>query len=49
MGWMIGGFSPGRGWDFSLHHHLQNSSGVQPASYPMGTMGSLHGGNVARA
>jgi hypothetical protein len=23
--------------NFSLHHHVQNSSGAHPASYPMGT------------
>jgi hypothetical protein len=35
-GWMIGGSSPGRGRNFSLHHHVQNGSGAHPASYPMG-------------
>jgi hypothetical protein len=31
----------------SLHHRIQNSSGVHPASYPMGTRGSFPGGKVA--
>jgi hypothetical protein len=35
--------------NFSLHHHVQNGSGAQPASYPMGTRGSYLGGKVARA
>jgi hypothetical protein len=33
-GWMIGGLSPGRGWEFSLHHCVQTGSGAHPASYP---------------
>jgi hypothetical protein len=32
---------------FSLHHHVQNGSGVHPVSYPMGTRGSFPGGKVA--
>jgi hypothetical protein len=35
--------------DFSLHHCVQNGSGVHPASYPMGTSGCFAGGRVARA
>jgi hypothetical protein len=31
-------FSVGAG-NFSLHHHIQNSSGTDLASYPMGTRG----------
>jgi hypothetical protein len=27
--------------NFSLHHRVQNGSGVHPASYPMGTGGSF--------
>jgi hypothetical protein len=41
-------FPAGAG-NFSLHHHVQNSSGVHPASYPMGTRGSFPGGKVARS
>jgi hypothetical protein len=35
-------FPEGAG-NFSLHHRVQNSSGVHPASYPMGTRGSFPG------
>jgi hypothetical protein len=35
--------------NFSLHHHVQNSSGAHPASYPMGTRGSFPGGKVTGA
>jgi hypothetical protein len=28
---------------FSLHHHVQNGSGAQPASYPISTRGSFPG------
>jgi hypothetical protein len=41
-------FPVGAGY-FSLHHHVQNSSGTNPASYPVGTRGSFPGGKVARA
>jgi hypothetical protein len=27
--------------NFSLHHRVQNGSGVHPASYPVGTRGSF--------
>jgi len=30
-----------------LHHRVQNDSGAQPASYPMGTGGSFPGGKAA--
>jgi hypothetical protein len=33
--------------NFSLHHSVQNSSGAQPASYPMGTRGSFSGDKAA--
>jgi hypothetical protein len=33
--------------NFSPHHRVQNGSGVHPASYPMGTRGSLAGGKAA--
>jgi hypothetical protein len=41
-------FPAGAG-NFSLHHRVQNGSGVHPASYPMGTRGSFSGGKSARA
>jgi hypothetical protein len=41
-------FPAGAG-NFSLHHRVQNGSGAHPASYPMGTRGSLLGGKAARA
>jgi hypothetical protein len=28
--WMIGGLSPGSGWEFSPHHRVQNGSGAHP-------------------
>jgi hypothetical protein len=30
--------------NFSVHHRVQNGSGVHPASYPMGNRGSFPGG-----
>jgi hypothetical protein len=33
----------------SLHHRVQNGSGVHTASYPMGTRGSFPGGKAAGA
>jgi hypothetical protein len=33
----------------SLHHRVQNGSRAHPASYPMGTRGSLPGGKAAGA
>jgi hypothetical protein len=41
-------FPAGAG-NFSLHHCVHNSSGVHPASYPMGTRGSFSGGKAAGA
>jgi hypothetical protein len=35
--------------NFSFHHCVQNGSGAHPASYPMGTRGSIPGSKVARA
>jgi hypothetical protein len=35
--------------NFSLHHRVQNGSGVHPASYPMGTRGSSPGDKAAGA
>jgi hypothetical protein len=35
--------------NFPLHHHVQNSSGAHPASYPVGTRGSFPGGKAAGA
>jgi hypothetical protein len=35
--------------NFSLHHRLQNGSGVHPASYPISTRGSFLGGKAAGA
>jgi hypothetical protein len=35
--------------NFSLHHRVQNGSGVHPDSYPMGTRGSFPGGKAAGA
>jgi hypothetical protein len=32
---------------FYLRHHVQTGSGAHPASYPIGTGGSFHGGKVA--
>jgi hypothetical protein len=37
------------GQEFSLLHVVQTGSGVHPASYPMGTGGSLPGGKAAGA
>jgi hypothetical protein len=41
-------FPAGAG-NFSVHHSVQNGSGAQPASYPMGTRGSFPGGKAAGA
>jgi hypothetical protein len=35
--------------NFSLHHRVKNGSGAHPASYSMGTGGSLPGGKAAGA
>jgi len=35
--------------NFSLHHRVQNGSGVYQASYPMGTRGYFSGDKVAGA
>jgi hypothetical protein len=39
--------NPAEAGNFSLHHRVQNGSGAHPASYPMGTGGSLPGGKAA--
>jgi hypothetical protein len=39
-------FPAGTG-NFSLHHRVQNGSGVHPTSYPMGTVGSFSGSKAA--
>jgi hypothetical protein len=41
-------FPAGAG-NFSLHHRVQNGSGVHPASYPMDTKGSFPRGKTAGA
>jgi hypothetical protein len=41
-------FPAGAG-NFSFHHRIQNGSGTHPASYPMGTKASFHGGKAAGA
>jgi hypothetical protein len=41
-------FSTGAG-NFSLHHRLQNGSGVHPGSCPMGIRGSFPGGEESGA
>jgi hypothetical protein len=41
-------FPAGAG-NFSLRHRVQNGSGAHPASYPMGTRGSIPGGKAAGA
>jgi hypothetical protein len=41
-------FPAGAG-NYSLHHRVQNGSGVHPASYPMGTGGSFPGSKAAGA
>jgi len=46
-GWMIGVSSPGRGWEFTLHHRPQSGCGAQPASYSVRTGGSFPGGKEA--
>jgi hypothetical protein len=38
---------PVGGWNFFLHHRVQNGFGAQPASYPMGTRGSFPEGKAA--
>jgi hypothetical protein len=40
---------PGGAGNFSLHHRVQNGSGVHPASYPMGIRGSFSGDKAAGA
>jgi hypothetical protein len=35
--------------NFSLYHRVHNGSGAHLASYPVGTMGSFHGGKAPEA
>jgi hypothetical protein len=46
---MFGVRFPVRAGNFSLRHYVQTGSGAHPASYPMGTEGSFHGGKAAEA
>jgi hypothetical protein len=41
-------FPAGAG-NFSLHHSVQTDFEAHPASYPVGTRGSILGGRVARS
>jgi len=45
-GWTIGvlGFDSRRGWEFCLHHRVQNGSGAHPASFPVVIRGCFCGG-----
>jgi hypothetical protein len=38
---------PAEAGNFSPHHRLHNGCGANPASYPMGTRGSVPGGEAA--
>jgi hypothetical protein len=49
MGWMIGGSSPGRWWEFFLYYCVQTDSEDNLTSYPMGTRGSFPGDKAAGA
>jgi hypothetical protein len=48
-GWMTGVRVPVEAENFSLHHRVQTSSRIHPASYPMSTGGSFPGGKAAGA
>jgi hypothetical protein len=39
----------GRGWKFSLHHHVKTGSGSHLASYPIDNRGSFPGDKAAEA
>jgi hypothetical protein len=41
--------SPAGAGNFSLHHRVENGSGVHPASYPTSTRGCFPGGKAAGA
>jgi len=47
MGWTTGVRFPAMDWILPPHHRVQNGSGAQPASYPMGTRVSFPGSKVA--
>jgi hypothetical protein len=49
MGWMFGVRIPEGAGDFSLLHRVQTSSGFHPATYPVGTGGSVAGDKAAVA
>jgi hypothetical protein len=44
---MIGVRVPAGAGNFSLRHRVQTSTGVHPASYPMGTEDFFSGGKAA--
>jgi hypothetical protein len=46
---MIGVRIPAAAGNFLLRHRVQIGSGAHPASHPMGTMGSSHGGKATSA
>jgi hypothetical protein len=50
-GYMLDGWGsiPGGSRDFSPFHSVQTGSGALPASYPMGTGGTLSGNKAAEA
>jgi hypothetical protein len=41
------GLIPSKVWDFSFCYHIQTSSGVHPASYPVGSRYFFYRGKVA--
>jgi hypothetical protein len=41
--------TPGKGREFSLHHHIQTSSGAHLVFYLLGTRGSFPRGEVTGA
>jgi hypothetical protein len=43
VGWMIGGSSPGRGWEFFSSPLRPDGSSFHAAFYPMGTRGYFPG------
>jgi hypothetical protein len=47
--WAVPGFDSRQCQEFSLLHSVPTDSGAHPASYPMGTGGSLPGDKVAGA
>jgi hypothetical protein len=49
MGWMTGFQCVAEETDFSLFHSVKTGSGAHPASYPIGTLGSILRGKEAEA